>query len=202
MTEKSYETGQKGVARRVALLDLARRALIDDGYDRFILREIANRADMKLGNLQYYFPTREDLLEAVIADEFDRDLAVVRELAMNAPTAESALRAACETLVLTWSGQSGKLWVVLSFLSMHNTRFNDVRTRIYAGFYAELATILAKLRPSSDKESRLLATQLITSLIDGAAMQLHVGASGYSKRQARRLLDEVLQTVIEIARRA
>lgn len=202
MSEKAYETGQKGVARRAAIVELARRSLIDDGYDRFVLREIANRSQMKLGNLQYYFATREDLLEAVISEETERDLTTLRELSARIESAEEALRACCEQLVRTWSGESGKIWVVLNFLAMHNTRFRESRTRVYAGFYAELAAIVGRLRPASDKKSRHLATQLITSLIDGAAMQMHIGASASRRLQAQRLLDEVTQAVVGIARRA
>jgi AcrR family transcriptional regulator len=202
MTERAYETGQKGAARRAAIVELARRALIDDGYDRFVLREIANRADMKLGNLQYYFSTREDLLDAVIGEETERDLTTLRELSSGIDSPEAALRACCEQLVATWSGESGKIWGVLNFLAMHNVRFRESRARVYARFYAELAAIVGKLRPTADKDARQLATQLITSLVDGAAMQTHVGASANRKRQARLLLNEVTDAAIRIARRA
>jgi AcrR family transcriptional regulator len=196
-------TKTKGDLRRAEILELARRILIDDGYDCFVLREIANRAGMKLGNLQYYFATREDLLEAVISAELERDLAAIREPSARATTPEQALREGCARLVETWSGESGKIWVVLAFLAMHTARFRECRARIYAGFYAELSRLVGRLRPSADDEARLLATQLITSLIDGASMQMTAGASSsLRKRQARRLLDEAIETAVQIARRA
>ena len=200
MTAKHFDTGQKGELRRAAIIDLARQVLIDEGYDHFVLREIASRADMKLGNLQYYFPAREDLLEAVVSVEFESDLAAIRELVARAQTPEQALRLCCEQLIATWSGDSGKIWVVLGFLAMHNARFTSCRDRVYTMFYKELATIVGRFSRQSDAAARKLATQLITGLIDGTAMQAHVGASAARRRQARRLLDAVLTIAVQIAK--
>jgi AcrR family transcriptional regulator len=200
MAEKVYETGQKGAMRRVAIVEVARHVLIEEGYDNFVLREIANRADMKLGNLQYYFASREDLLEAVITQEIAHDLAAARKLTARATTAEDALRISCKELVKIWSGEGGKIWGALIFLSMHNARFQESRTRVYANFYGELAAIIERLKPSLSKEKRDLTTHLIASLVDGAALQLHIGASSIPPRQARRLLDAVAEKAVQIAR--
>ena len=60
----------KGEHRRADILAVARRVLVGGGYDRFVLRESAGRVGVMLGNLQYYYATRDDLLEAVIRAEF------------------------------------------------------------------------------------------------------------------------------------
>ena len=46
----------RGEASRLRILDMARDVLATEGLDRFALRDIAKRAGMRLGNLQYYFP--------------------------------------------------------------------------------------------------------------------------------------------------
>ena len=63
----------KGEQRRQDILACARTLLVEDGYDGFVLREVAARVGVTLGNLQYYFATRDDLLEAVIRAEFGRN---------------------------------------------------------------------------------------------------------------------------------
>jgi AcrR family transcriptional regulator len=55
----------KGLQRREQILSVARKLLIEEGYNRFVLREIAAQSGITIGNLQYYFRTRELLLEAV-----------------------------------------------------------------------------------------------------------------------------------------
>ena len=74
-------TKRKGELRRAEILAAARQLLVDDGYDRFVLREIANRVGVMLGNLQYYYPTRDDLLEAVVRAEFEQNQREVRAIA-------------------------------------------------------------------------------------------------------------------------
>ncbi|HBM87140.1 MAG TPA: hypothetical protein DD437_01220, partial [Rhodobiaceae bacterium] len=51
----------KGQKRRAEIISLGRNLLIEEGYDAFVLRTIAAQAEITLGNLQYYFPVREDL---------------------------------------------------------------------------------------------------------------------------------------------
>jgi AcrR family transcriptional regulator len=54
---------------------IAREVLVDHGLERFVMRDVAARAGMTLGNLQYYYPTRMDLLEAVARSDLESDLA-------------------------------------------------------------------------------------------------------------------------------
>jgi AcrR family transcriptional regulator len=55
----------KGLQRREQILAVARNLLVEEGYNRFVLREIAARSGMAIGNLQYYFRARELLLGVV-----------------------------------------------------------------------------------------------------------------------------------------
>ncbi len=56
----------KGSARRAALLDAAEATLVGGGHAALSLRAVAEAAGVRLGHLQYYFPTRDSLLEAVL----------------------------------------------------------------------------------------------------------------------------------------
>ena len=68
-----------GEARCAELIGIARDLLVEGGLDTFAMRTVAARAGMRLGNLQYYYATRDDLLEEVIRTEFERDLNTVRD---------------------------------------------------------------------------------------------------------------------------
>ena len=70
----------KGELRMFQLLDAAETILVRDGADALTLREVAKEAGITLGNLQYYFPTRAKLLEAIFeryATEFRAERAAV-----------------------------------------------------------------------------------------------------------------------------
>lgn len=58
--------GGKANEKRIAILSAAREALTDDGYANFTLRNVAKRAHIHLKTLQYYFETKDRLLDATL----------------------------------------------------------------------------------------------------------------------------------------
>jgi AcrR family transcriptional regulator len=54
-------------AKRVHLVDAAKQLLHEQGFHRTTLADVAGRARVPLGNVYYYFKTKEALAEAVIA---------------------------------------------------------------------------------------------------------------------------------------
>lgn len=79
----------KGHQTREQILHAALGIMVEEGYLAMTMRRVADASGMKLGNLTYHFPTREDLvremLEAVISayeiewDKFVHDPAVPPE---------------------------------------------------------------------------------------------------------------------------
>jgi TetR/AcrR family transcriptional regulator, transcriptional repressor for nem operon len=57
--------------KRERLIDGARQALHTQGVESTTLAEIANAADVPVGNVYYYFKTKDDLVQAVIAAHAD-----------------------------------------------------------------------------------------------------------------------------------
>lgn len=163
----------RGRARRDAVLAAARELLVEDGFDQFVLRRVAARTGMTLGNLQYYFPSRDDLLEALIRSEFEHDLAAVRRA-----TTTDGLKTAARALVRNWTTGAGSIFGTMSLLAYHQERFARLNREIYAAFYGELEVLVRRVSEGvPDAEIRLRA-RLITSLLDGVAMQIHSGAAG------------------------
>lgn len=59
----------KETARKI--LAAARSLLTLEGYAQFSMRNVADAAGLRLANLQYYFPRRDDLVRAILADTGD-----------------------------------------------------------------------------------------------------------------------------------
>ena len=60
--EGGYARGQDGVEQ---ILRAALNILVEQGYRAVTMRAIAKACDMKLGNITYYFPTRDELVRAL-----------------------------------------------------------------------------------------------------------------------------------------
>lgn len=55
------------------------------GYAQFSMRNVAAEAGMRLANVQYYFPTRGDLIHALMEDTQERYREAYRECLLEAP---------------------------------------------------------------------------------------------------------------------
>lgn len=84
--------------KRERLVDAAMEEIYRHGYSGVTLARVAERADVPLGNVYYYFKTKESLGEAVLdsrAEEIERSISSASE----APTPRERLAAFVESLV-------------------------------------------------------------------------------------------------------
>jgi len=160
------------------------------------MRTVATRAGMKLGNLQYYFASRDDLLEAVIRAEFAQDLAVFRDASAAAGTRSVSQLA--KQLVAYWSSPSGIAFVTLSTLAYHSERFRTLNREIYESFYQDVRSMIRALGGGVTEPEIALRARLMTSVLDGVALQIHAGAGGGSGAD-KRLIEGAADLLVSIA---
>lgn len=192
----------RGNDRRAVAVEVARRVLVDDGFEAFGMRRIAELVGMRLGNLQYYFATRDDLLEAVLRAEGARDLAALRASPEipddpgNPDDPERHLTDALGVLLHEWESEGGSVYAPMILLAVHDERFATVCREIYAAFYAELAVVVRRVDPTTTAAQARSRAILITALVDGAAVQQTV----ISAPARRRLLADLGRLAIGLAR--
>lgn len=173
------------------LVEVARDVLAEGGLDAFAVRAVAARAGMTLGNLQYYFASRDDLLEAVIRTEFERDLAAF-------DGASDSLTQLTRQLIANWGSASGVAWVTLTTLAYHSDRFRTLNREIYTSFYDQLGSTIRRLDGDAPARDVALRARLMTSVLDGVALQIHAGAGGDPKADDR-LIDRATELLLSIA---
>lgn len=162
---------RKGDKRRAEILTAARRVLVEKGYDHFAVREIAARVGVQLGNLQYYYPTRDDLLEAVVRAEFARNQAEVAAIAAGRGDADARLSAVARHLIQAWAHDGGRVYAVMSLLAIHHRRFRDLHREIYDAFYEGLLPMLREMRPHARRAELIGVARIVTTVLDGALVQ-------------------------------
>lgn len=77
--------------RQAELIEATLRTISALGFERATVRDIARAAGASTGSVHYYFPTKEDLLRAAVADSDDRFRAQVREALADVPGAAAKL---------------------------------------------------------------------------------------------------------------
>lgn len=93
----SENTGQAG--KRDRLIASAADLLHHQGVQATTLAHVASAADVPLGNVYYYFKTKDDLIRAVIAARAEQAIAMLGKIAEQHPTPRARLAA----LARSWS---------------------------------------------------------------------------------------------------
>jgi AcrR family transcriptional regulator len=171
MAERRQPRGEES---RAAVLATARAVLVEEGLERFVLRRIAARTPMALGNLQYYFPTREDLLEAVMRDEFERDRAVLAAELARRDGSSRWVAGVLAGLVDNWCRGGNHVFGAMKLLAAHQPRFAALAGEIYGVFYDELGELLRAADPSAPAGEIAARSRLVTAVLDGTALQIQV----------------------------
>lgn len=187
----------KGQKRRAEIISLGRDLLIEEGYDAFVLRTIAARAEITLGNLQYYFPVREDLLEEIVRQEFERSLSTVRQAITGLGGAETRLTYMVHQLLEDWNQTGGRVYAVTFMLALHQERFRHLHKKHYRHFYQAVADLVRELNPAASSDEALKRARLVTTLMDGSLFQVAPHGRG-SRAERKRFHDELVTTIVEV----
>lgn len=67
-------------SKEIEILDHALALLVETGDAGLTLRKLADKAGMRLSNVQYYFKSRDDVLTSMVARYFEACLSTLRQL--------------------------------------------------------------------------------------------------------------------------
>lgn len=181
----------KGQKTRERVLAEARLIIVGQGFDTLAMRDLAKRCEIQLGNLQYYFATREAVAVAVITAEAEGDIGAVYAAVEEHEDPKEALAAIARTLVTRWRGDSGLIYATLIYLSLHSPEFSALKKQIYATFYQSLEAVTRALDGKATPAEVKQRVRLITALIDGSVLQM--------VERPKTLIEAVTSAVIDIA---
>lgn len=164
---------RKGEKRREEVLDCAVQILVETGYSGLSFRKVAEAAGITVGNLQFYFPTRADLIEAMLKREmgrYDTELgqAVDPEAGVDG---ETTLMQTIDYLLGDQTSQSSciifwELWA----LAAHDVTAANIMNAYYQTYLDTLAALVQRTRPSLTPAKANRCAFLIISLIEGASL--------------------------------
>lgn len=170
----------RGVRRRKDILDAARAVFAEVGFRGATMAAIAARAEVTHAGLLYHFATKEDVLEAVLADGSERGRSIV-----EAGRGRSDHLEALEQLVALNASDPGWSRLFSVLLGESVSPGHPLRDRMaerYDGISASLAAHLRSLRTEggawSDDDVDGLARVLL-AVMDGLQFQQLTGARSH-----------------------
>ncbi|MGF7121166.1 TetR/AcrR family transcriptional regulator [Rhodococcus sp. TAF43] len=171
-------TMSKGAQRQAELLDAAERVLTTRGNANAALRDFAAEAGVRIGHLQHYFPTRADLIRAVLDRALDRSLA-----RLSAATGQPVGGGDARTV--TREDTARMLRVLLSeqddpaclrlFREIWAIAGGDEQTAavvraFYRTYVGHVADLIACARPALPANRRTALAENVVSLLEGSAV--------------------------------
>jgi AcrR family transcriptional regulator len=181
---------RKGQERSEAILDAAERLLVEEGHAALSLRGVAQRVGIRLGNLQYYFATREELVRALLARVLERATARV-EARVGAAGSSRTLDAALEPLLEEQKDpNSYRLFYDLWAMAAREPAIAVELRAFYARYVDALAQWLREASPGLGRAEARARAELLVALIEGLSL-FRSGTLGEPDKKVDALLRRV-----------
>jgi AcrR family transcriptional regulator len=167
---------KKGKDKRNQILDVATDLLIDAGYHNFSLRKVAEKAGIRVGNLQYYFPAKSDLVKAMLdhaIDDYLQDFDAIR----GSGSPEEQFIAVIEDVITDLSKRKTTVFFPeLWSLSNHEKGITRSMDNMYQRYREVLAEIIGEINPALSPAQCQRLALFFSSSIEG-----HTIFIGYRK---------------------
>ena len=167
---------EKGHARIESILDAAAEVLISAGYKKLTLRQIAVQAGITVGNLTYYYRTKEallkDLLDKILFDYLD-EMSRIVEASGESPA--DRFIAIIEYLIEDLhTHRTTRLFPELWALANHNAHAAELMESMYAQERKALCELIQAVNPGLKQQKTAGLALFISCSIEG--MTMFVGA--------------------------
>lgn len=159
--------------RYTELVDTMLDVIAGDGLDRLSVREVATRAGVSIGAVQYHFPSKDDMLIAAFEDIVARIRARVQHLRFG-PDLRANLRAVLEQLLPLDQRRADEARIHLAFAARASVTptLAAIQDRTLSQIHAELGAAIAQFRPDSPETPQRAAdtVRALLALTDGLAL--------------------------------
>jgi AcrR family transcriptional regulator len=174
--KKMQPAGGKGHDTRERIVAVARSILVDEGYDRFVLRQIAARAGIKPGNLQYYFASKKELLQAVLEPELARYHDTFAGVTRRRSGRNAALLAVVDFLLQEIKLKATcNIWYTVWALAPQDADIAALMDDWYQKYLRELRTLILGANPLLGRRRAGHIAALLTAVMDGLTNQIGYG---------------------------
>lgn len=193
----------KGTERVESILDAATDTLVEDGHAGLTLRRVAQRAGLSMGNLQYYFPAKQDVVRALLARYLEVASQRVRSRVDEGGSAPvERLRRALEALLEDQeSPRHCQLFAELWALAARDAMVSDALAVFYVGFRAGIVELLREFTPGLAPARLERRAALVVAFLEGLSLFRGGGALRAAsvpglEQELRAVLEQVLEGVL------
>ena len=173
---KATRNGRKGRSTRERIIAVARAILVDEGYDKFVVRQISARAGIKPGNLQYYFANKKELLQAVLEPELSRYHQTFAAVTRDKSGKNEVILAVVDFLLQEITLKSTcNIWYTVWALAPQHPDIAALMDDWYQQYLRELRRVVCSANPGISETRAGHIACILTAIMDGLTNQIGYG---------------------------
>lgn len=176
------------------ILDEARQMLREQNGGGFSFRRLADRLNMRLGHLQYYYPQLPDLLVALYHQFMTDEVIGFKErYFVTKGTKRQKLTAAMNFLFEDpeYLKNSITFFSRIDSLAGGDSRLEEARTRYRFGEQEVVRELVSDLNPDLDEEDKSIIAVQVGTMLNGA-MGIHRIPSNFNRRELAGIIAEAI----------
>ena len=168
----------KGQLTALSIVLAAEKLLLERGYHNFSLRRVARAAGVTLGNLQYYFPSKDLLIKVMLDNIIQRYLDRFEQIRAQAGKDPEAQFKAIVSLIIKDlnSKRTTVFFPELWALSNHDEQVIKLMDSMYEKYRAILIEVMALMNADLSEDQLKRLAVFISSSMEG-----HTLFIGYRK---------------------
>ena len=186
--------------RQLEIVQAAREILVSEGFHRLTLRNVANRVGIKLASLQYHFPNRASLVDALVQQASEYYQSKMRNLVKTEPGVDPRLQIDQGVRSLLndhKSEEENQFFNQLMAMSIEEPTARELIDDFYQSLWTLGNDLLKTFRPSLDEEERLNRSAQMLSLLEGSVFL--IGSPRLSSKLPDSYYDHVVNSIFKLA---
>ena len=191
----------KGSSTATRILEEAKNILVEDGFLGLSFRAIAKRTGTTVGNIGYYYGTKDDLMVDLAEYIFDRwEFRLQRDMPPSMTDRREKFRYFIRYMI-DQNKQRKTMFLLLEMWAMANrsVAVSKMMDTFYGRLRDSIDGMIADLNPKMTADTRALRAALITTQIEG--LMILVGPRKPKHRELDGIEDEALAQIETMALR-
>jgi AcrR family transcriptional regulator len=192
----------KGSSTATRILEEAKNILVEDGFLGLSFRAIAKRTGTTVGNIGYYYGTKDDLMVDLAEYIFDRwEFRLQRDMPPSMTDRREKFRYFIRYMI-DQNKQRKTMFLLLEMWAMANrsVAVSKMMDTFYGRLRDSIDGMIADLNPKMTADTRALRAALITTQIEG--LMILVGPRKPKHRELDGIEDEALAQIETMALRS
>ena len=188
----------KGNNKRQQILLVARAIIDEQGYQELSFNHIASKLGIRKSNVQYYFPSKQELMNALIQEAKNyTDKEVFRGEAKQQKSAEQTfMQFVGDSVGSLFKSSDRNFFRNLFWLATYNEKIAEDVRDLYQAYIDDLSRLITKLNPSITPEACNHRATIIIALYEGLGI---VVDTDLQLESAQNLIEETHRNALLIA---